>query len=173
MRRMDTGKLAAFTALWNRKILICVPFVQFFLITSLHLFPSWIGIFLPKLIAKFNWEQSPFKLAELEVHSQIDCIAEELNQLQSQQMWRDKFKTVSLTQFLANVQSMEPNLSDLCQQGAVALLPFPTTFYCETSFSIYQALPQTATERGYQIALMTIIPDFDKLVKQAPGQSSH
>ena len=49
-------------------------------------------------------------------------------------MWRDKFKTVSLTRFWANVQSIEPDFSDFCQQAAVALLPFPTTFLCEAGF---------------------------------------
>ena len=56
MHRMGTGKLAAFLALnlfVKRKILICMAFVQSFLSTTLHLFPSWIGMFLPKIIVKY------------------------------------------------------------------------------------------------------------------------
>ena len=62
----------------------------------------------------------------------MDCIAEQLIELQSRQMRRDKFKTASLTEFWANILSMEPNLSDHCQQATIALLPFPTTYLCET-----------------------------------------
>ena len=65
----------------------------------------------------------------------MDCIAEQLIKLPSRQMWRNKLKTFSNTQFGANVQPMESNLSDLCQQAAVALLPFQTTFLCEAGFS--------------------------------------
>ena len=64
----------------------------------------------------FNWVRGPFKLSALEVHLQMGCIAEQLIELQSRQMWRDKFKIVSLTRFWANVRSNEPNLSDLCKQ---------------------------------------------------------
>ena len=39
-------------------------------------------------------------------------------------MWRDKLKIVSLTQFWANVRSKKPNLSDLCKQATIVLLPF-------------------------------------------------
>jgi len=35
----------------------------------------------------------------------------------------------------ANVQSMEPNLSDLCEQETTGLLPFPNIYLCETGFS--------------------------------------
>jgi len=46
----------------------------------------------------------------------MDCIAEQLLELQSRQMWKDKFKKASLTQFWANVQLMEPSLSDLASK---------------------------------------------------------
>ena len=69
------------------------------------------------------------------VHPDMDCIAEQLIELQSRQPWRNKFENVSLTQFWAEVQSQEPNLSDLCLQATKALLPFPTTYLCEAGFS--------------------------------------
>ena len=34
----------------------------------------------------FNWVRSPFEVSALEIHSQIDCIAEQLIELQSRQM---------------------------------------------------------------------------------------
>ena len=73
---------------------------------------------------------------------------------------------------------MKPNLSDLCQQTTVAFLSFPTTYLCEAGFSTL-ALVKTKYRNKLQpeddinCALKTIIPDFDKLVKQVQGQSSH
>ena len=45
----------------------------------------------------FKWVRSPFEVSALEVHSEMDCNAEQLIELQRRQMWRDKFKIVSLT----------------------------------------------------------------------------
>ena len=117
-------------------------------------------------------------MSALEVHSDMDCIAEELLELQSRQMWKDKFKKASLTQFWANMQSMEPSLSDLCKQAATALLPFPTTYLCESGFSTLTMIKtkyrnRLQPEDDIRCALATIIPGFNKLVKQVQGQSSH
>ena len=119
----------------------------------------------------FNWVRSLFEVSALEVHSVMDCIAEQLIELQSRQMWRYKFKIVFLTQFWANVRSKEPNLSDLSKQATIALLPFPTTYLCEAGFSIL-AIVKTKYRNQFQLeddircALTTISPDFDKLVKR-------
>ena len=96
-----------------------------------------------------NWVRSPFEVSAVEVQLQMDCIAEKLIKQQSRQMRRDKLKTVSLTQFWASAQSIEPNLSDLGQPAAVALLPFSTTFLCKAGFStlaLVKTKQQTATE---------------------------
>ena len=56
MHRMESGKLAAFPALnylFRRKILICEAFHESFLSTLVHLFLSWIDIFLLTIIAKY------------------------------------------------------------------------------------------------------------------------
>ena len=98
-------------------------------------------------------------------------LAEQLIELQSRQMWRDKFKIVFLTQFWANVRSKEPNLSDLSKQATIALLSFPTTYLCEAGFSTL-AMVKTKYRNQFQLednircALTTISPDFDKLVKR-------
>ena len=93
-------------------------------------------------------------------------------------MWKDKLKNASLTQFWANVQSMEPSLSDLCKPAATALLPFPTTYLCESGFSTLTMIKtkyrnRLQPEDDIRCALATIIPEFDKLVKQVQGQGSH
>ena len=108
----------------------------------------------------------------------MDCIAEQLIELQSRQMWRDQFKNVTLTQFWANVWWKESNLSDLCKQATITLLPFPTTYLCEAAFSTSAMVKakyrnQLQPEGNIRCALTTIIPNFDKLVKQVQGQGSH
>ena len=118
----------------------------------------------------FNWVRGPFEVSALEVDLETGCIAEQLIEPQSQLMWRDKFKIVSLTQFWANVRSKESNLSNLCKQATIALLPFPTTYLCEAGFSTLATVKtkywnQLQRENDTRCALTTIIPDFDKLVK--------
>ena len=93
-------------------------------------------------------------------------------------MWKDKFKNASLTQFWANVWSMKPSLSDLCKQAAMALLPFPTTYLCESGFSTLtmikmKYLNRLQPEDDIKCALATIILEFDKVVKQFQGHGSH
>ena len=109
-------------------------------------------------------------MSTLEVDLETGCIAEQLIEPQSQLMWRDKFKIVSLTQVWANVRSKEPNLSNLCKQATIALLSFPTTYLCEAGFSTLAMIKtkywnQLQREDDTRCALTTIIPDFDKLVK--------
>ena len=93
-------------------------------------------------------------------------------------MWKDKFKKASLTQFWTNVQSMEPSLSNLCEQAATALLPFSTTYLCESGFSTLTMIKtkyrnRLQPEDDIICALATIIPEFDKLDKEVQGQGSH
>ena len=119
----------------------------------------------------FNWVRGSLEVSALEVHLEMGCIAEQLIEPQSRQMWRDNFKIVSLTQFWANVRSKEPNLSDFCKQATIALLAFPTTVHtCEAGFSTLAMVKtkywnQLQREDDTRCALTTIIPDFDKLVK--------
>ena len=44
----------------------------------------------------FIWIRNLFQVSALEVRLVIDCIAEELLEWQSREMWKDKFKKASL-----------------------------------------------------------------------------
>ena len=150
MHRMETAKLAAFPALnlfveeKNIDLIgICAIFFE-----HLTTFDFELDWYIPSQNYSqiFNWVPTPFEVSALEIHSQIDCIAKQLIKLPSRQMWRDKLKTVSLTQFGANVQSMKPNLSNLCQQAAVALCLFKQYSYVKPAFQHWLCLkPSTAT----------------------------
>ena len=182
MHRMKSGRLAAFSGLnlfVEEKDINLGVILPIFL-EHLNTFLSELDRYIPSndYCRIFNWVRNPFQVSALEVHSDMDCIAEELLELQSRQMWKDKFKKASLTQFWANVQSMEPSLSDLCKQAATALLPFPTTYLCESDFSTLTMIKtkyrnRLQSEDDIRCALATIILEFDKLVKQVQGQGSH
>ena len=126
----------------------------------------------------FNWVRIPFEVAILLVHLEIDCIGEQLIVLRSQQLWNEKYKNLSLTQFWASAQSMEPSVSEVCLQATKAFLPFATTYLCEAGFSALAMVKtkycnQLQPEDDLRCALMTIKPDFDKVVPQVQGQGSH
>ena len=122
MNQMESEKLAAFPVL---NLFVEEKNIDFRVISRIFLEHLNAFVFeLDRYISShnyskiFNWVRSPFEVSEIEVHSEMDCIAEQLIELQSRQIWRDKFKILFLTQFWAK----EPNLSDLCKQATIALL---------------------------------------------------
>ena len=152
MHRMEQGKIAAFPAL-NA----FVEEEEFNLHSIREMFLDHLSSFLSELYRyipsndyskTFNWVRYSFEVSALHVHPDTDCIAEQLIEFQSRQLWRNKFENVSLTQFWTEVQSKEPNLSDLCWQTTKALLFFLTTYLCEAGFS---ALAMIKTKYRNQI----------------------
>jgi len=59
---------------------------------SYYISPWWIDISLLIITSKHLRVRSPFEVPELQVHCEMDCIVEQLIELQSRQLW-------SLTQF--------------------------------------------------------------------------
>ena len=164
MNRMEHGKIAAFPAL--------NAFVEeeFNLYNNCQIFLEHLSSFLSKLDVyipshdysrTFNWVRCPLKVSALQVHPETDCIAGQLVELQRRQLWKNKFKNVSLTQFWEKVQPKEPNLSDLCWQATKALLPFSTTYLCQAGFSSLAVIKtkyrnQLQLEDDIRCALTTI-----------------
>ena len=152
MHQMKQGKIAAFPAL------NAFAEEEFNLHSIREIFLDHLSSFLSELdryipsndySKTFNWVRCPFELSALHVHPDTDCIAEQLIELQSRQLWRNKFENVSLTQFWAEVQSKKPNLSDLCWQATKALLPFPFTYLCEAGFSALAMITQPTSTRRW------------------------
>ena len=95
MHQMEHGKIAAFPAL--------NAFVEeeFSLHNIRHIFLKYLSSFLSELDTyipshdygrTFNWVRCPFEVSALQVHPEMDCIAKQLVELQSQQLWKNKFK---------------------------------------------------------------------------------
>jgi len=68
---------------------------------------SLMGISLRTINQKNLTGCKAFEVLELQVHCGVDCIAEQQIELQSRQL-------SSLTQFWVDVQTMDPNIFDLC-----------------------------------------------------------
>ena len=179
MHLMEHIKIAAFSA-FNVFVeeFSCATLVRYFFSIFLHFFSSWIDISLNSndYSKAFNWVRCPFEVSagspRLQVHPEMDCIAEPMVELQSRQLWKNKFKNVFLTQFWAEVQSKEHNLSDLCWQATKTLLPFQTTNLCEAEFSALAMIKtkyrnQLQPEYDIRCALTTIDPN-----RQASDASS-
>ncbi|CAK8697394.1 unnamed protein product [Clavelina lepadiformis] len=103
---MESGKKAAFPALnlFVEEKNIDLRGIRRIFHEHLNTFVSELDRYIPSHNYNkiFTWVRSPFEVSALEVNSEINCIAEQLIELQSLQMWRDKLKIVSLTQYWAN-----------------------------------------------------------------------
>ena len=109
MHRMEHGKIAAFPVL-NAFVeeeefnlhKVCQIFFEHF-----SSFLSKLNIYIPShdYSRTFNWVRCPFEVSALQIHPETEYIAEQLFELHSRQLWRNKFKNVFLTQFWAEVQS--------------------------------------------------------------------
>ena len=87
MHRMKSGRLAAFPGLNSfveEKDINLGVILPIFL-EHLNTFLSELDRYIPSnyYCRIFNWVRNPFQVSALEVHSDIDCIAEELLELQS------------------------------------------------------------------------------------------
>ena len=101
MHRMESGTLVAFPILnlFVEEKNIDLHGISRIFLDHLNAFVSELDRYIPShnYSKIFNWMRSLFEVPALEVHSEMDCIAQQLMELQSRQMWRDKFKIVSLT----------------------------------------------------------------------------
>jgi len=89
IHRIERGRISAFLALnaFAEEVeidLLCICHI--FLRAFLHL--SAMDRYIPSHnhTKTFNWLRSPFEVPELQVHCEVDCIAEQLIELQSRQL---------------------------------------------------------------------------------------
>ena len=145
-----------------------------------NLMSKTITSHLNKLLERFNdyfpekqrdndWIRDPFgiNMESITLPGNEDS---ELVELSYDRMLRQKFTEVSLSHFwCSTVVDEYPSLAT----QAVILLPFSTTYLCECGFS---ALVQLKTkhrsrwdnEHDLRVALSTITPDFETLVRTRP-----
>lgn len=126
-------------------------------------------------LSKFSWVRNPFDVDVEEFGEDIFRFQEELIDLKGDQILRDKFKNLSLTEFWAQLMN-KPVLS---KEAEKALLPFPTTYLCEAGFSALVVIKIKYRNRldashDLRCALsINIQPDLNKLVAKTQHQGSH
>lgn len=123
---------------------------------------------------KFNWIKNPFENApgpsSLKVNEQ-----EQLIDLTSDTSLKSKFKELSLLEFWIHIGKEFPTLS---QKALKILIPFATTYLCETGFSALAAIKSKYRSRlniakEVRVAISDITPRFDKLCSQKQAHPSH
>lgn len=126
-------------------------------------------------LSKYSWIRNPFDVDVDQFGVDIPGFQEELIDMQGDQILRDKFKQVSLTEFWAQLRN-KPVLSN---EAEMALLPFPTTYLCEAGFSALVVIKTAYRNRldashDLRCALsVNIHPDINKLVTKTQHQGSH
>jgi len=111
--------------------------------------------------------RSPLEVPEQQTYCDVHYIAEPLIELQSRQLWR-------LIKFWVDVQTIDPNLSEVCRQATKVLLLFPAAYRCEAVFQRCdyfkkQALIPTSTRKRHQVMC---VDDHKPLFRQTGETNS-
>lgn len=131
--------------------------------------------FLPELDnAKLDWIQNPFAIQSTE-HLSLKS-QEELADLSSDSRLRLEFSGKKLHAFWLSVRAEYPSLSD---SAVTALLPFASTYLCESAFSTLTAIKTkyrsslSNIETALRPALTNIEPRLDLLCSRMQSHPSH
>ena len=123
-------------------------------------------------ISMFDWIRNPFEclLTDLVGREQ-----EELAELSSDRTLRMQFNTKPLLSFWMTCSQEYPLLSD---KAVNLLLPFATTYLCESAFSAVTAIKtkyrsRLNIEADVRVCLSCISPNLDKLCCAKQAHPSH
>uniref|UniRef100_A0A8C5LWZ0 Uncharacterized protein n=1 Tax=Leptobrachium leishanense TaxID=445787 RepID=A0A8C5LWZ0_9ANUR len=113
-----------------------------------------------------GWIRDPFgiKLESVMLPSNEEC---QLVELSCDQMLKKKFTEITLSQFWCSVMTEYPSIAT---HALKIILPFSTTYLCESGFSVLVQLKtknrnRLDIEHDLRVALSTITPDFETLIK--------
>lgn len=128
--------------------------------------------FLNDNIENFDWIRSPF---EVEMSDLAGREQEELAELSCDRSLKNQFKQQSLSSFWLSVASEYPLLS---HKAITILLPFATTYLCETAFSTLTNMKtkyrsRLVVESDLRVCLSRIQPRIDSLCKTKQAHPSH
>ena len=114
---------------------------------------------------QLEWVRNPFVACSSDLPL---ALKEELIEVFNSNQLRMQFKTKSLFQFWACVRICHPKLFDEAEK---ILLPFPTTYFCETSFSAVATIKtkfrnKLSVENSLRVALSNCEPNYDVLLSK-------
>lgn len=126
---------------------------------------------------KYDWIRMPF--AKSLKYDHITWVAqEELIEIRSDDSVELEFNEKSLTEFWIRRQQEYPSIA---KEALINLMPFATTYLCETAFSTLliiknkhrSCLSTNALEQNLRISISDISPDIDLLCKDIQSHPSH
>jgi hypothetical protein len=120
----------------------------------------------------FDWIRNPF---DIEMTNLTGREQEELVELSCDRSLQIQFKQKSLPSFWLSVASGYPLLS---HQAMNILLPFATTYLCETAFSTLTTMKtkyrsKLVVESDLRVCLSKIMPRIDSLCKAKQAHPLH
>lgn len=124
---------------------------------------------------KFAWIQNPFVDEQDDEFGLTTIEKEKLIELSCDTSLKQKFQSEPLVQFWLN-RSEEYNT--LSSKALQVLLPFVTSYLCETGFSALAAMKskyraRLVVEKELRVALSSMTPRFDKLCANKQAHPSH
>jgi hypothetical protein len=132
--------------------------------------------------SKFDMIRNPFEFSvsatdeEAGIGTGIDDHEEEeLVKLKNDTESRRLFKNKSHVQFWCLTRTEYPRIAD---RAIKMIMPFPSTYVCESSFSTMSVMKTKARNRldissDMRVALTSVEPDMNQLARRKQGQSSH
>ena len=114
-----------------------------------------------------SWIQNPFSSNLQKPENMSNQIYESFLEMTSDTSMESWLKTISLNDFYCRVRDEYPQLAT---EALNVLLPFPTTYLCETGFSAYTATKtkyrnRLDAEPDMRIQLSSIKPDITQLMR--------
>ena len=121
-----------------------------------------------------SWIRNPF-LAELECISDDDLAKDELIELKAMESIRMSFNSKSIGDFWISLGQAYPLL---VKQAMAGIIPFATTYLCESGFSSLVAIKTRSRNRlnvkdDMRVALSKTKPQFDVLIEDKQEHPSH
>lgn len=134
--------------------------------------------YIPEDMSIYSWVRNPFdvKIEDLSQEvSNIYQLEEQLIEIKNDKALEYAFKTETLRTFWTKIYK-EKEVVGL--QALKVLLPFPTTYLCETGFSALVAVKnkyrnRLSPEHDLRCCLSTIKPRFEELSRKLQTQHSH
>ena len=128
--------------------------------------------FLKETFENFDWILNPFLVGKTDL---LGCEEEELAELLSDRTLMMSFNEKALASFWLSFADNHPLLS---QKAIKMLLPFATTYLCETAFSVLTNMKtkyrsRLAVESDLRVCLTKIVPRIEKLCCEKQPHPSH
>jgi hypothetical protein len=118
---------------------------------------------------RLEWIRNPFQVNNEEQKLTVE-LKDQLLELKCNEIQRMNFKNTKLSEFWIEAKNQYP---ELALSAIKNLIPFPSTYLCESAFSSLTYLKnkyrsKLAVENDLRLALTKIVPNIDELCCKKP-----